>query len=447
MTDHKEIKSVSIFTLGCKSNQYDSAAIEGIVTSGGLQVVPYPAPADACIINTCTVTGKTDAEARQVIRKVRRRNPEALVIVTGCYAQVAPGEVAGVEGVDYVVGNPEKDRVLKYLKEGRAPGSGPVTDVGAGRSGAPLTLRAPSAAGRTRVNLKIQDGCDRACAYCIIPRARGASKSLAMDSVFCEIEGLIEKGFMEFVFTGIHLGGWGADLENSPGFEELLIELEKRDYPCRFRISSLDPDELTDGLIDILSSAGTICNHLHLPLQSGDDQVLQRMRRPYSAAHFARMVERVARRVDGISIGTDVIVGFPGEDEAAFEATRSLLRDLPISYTHIFPYSKRPGTLAASMAGHIDPREIKRRKKLLGKDDITKRADFYAGFTGKTARVLIESAPDRKTGLLKGRTRNYIPVLIEPSPDGAPADLGLMGREWPVLLQDASPEAMTGIIV
>ncbi len=453
MENLKEIETVSIHTLGCRSNQYDSAAIEDMISSGGKRLVPFPGPADAYIINTCTVTARTDSESRRLVRKARRSNPESIIIVTGCYAQVSPDELSKVEGVDFIMGNPEKDKLLECLNPGRASAqesgkAGPAVEVSDYRAGTPLTLRAAgSGGGRTRANLKVQDGCDRRCSYCIIPMARGKSRSIEIDVVLGEIEDLIERGFKEFIFTGIHLGGWGLDLLPGRTFLDLLTEIEKKEYPARFRISSLDPDEVTDGLIELLSTAKTICNHLHLPLQSGDDTILRSMNRPYERAFFAERLEKLASNVPAISIGTDIIAGFPGEGEEEFMNTFSLLEALPVSYMHIFPYSRRSGTRAADFKDVVAPAGIKSRCKRLKELDIIKRNAFYASFLGETGKVLVESSRDSKTGLFKGRTRNYIPVLIEDCGDGGLIrDTGstIKGQEVDVLLEEIAPEGVFG---
>lgn len=406
-----ETKTVSITTLGCKSNQYDSSALEEAFSKNGLSVLPFPARADAYVINTCTVTAKTDYQSRQLIRKVRKLNPEAIVVVTGCYAQISPEEVSRIEGVDYVIGNPEKGKVLDYLLKGRQAEA--EASVGDWREGTPFTLRAHGSLGRTRANFKIQEGCNRSCSYCIIPRARGASKSLPLSEIEKEITALIEAGFKEIILTGIHLGAWGADIGGGSSIATVLSLIEQKGFPCRFRISSIDPDEVTDEVIEILKSAKRICNHLHLPLQSGDDTVIRKMHRPYTAKEFADRVLKLSKEVSEISIGADVIAGFPGEGEREFENTYSLLRDLPVSYLHVFPFSKRKGTPAATYPGQVNGAVIKERSERLRELDNLKRTEFYKGFIGKTAAVLVEGSRDKTTGLLKGRARNYIPVTLE----------------------------------
>ena len=433
-----DIRSVSVCTLGCKSNQYDSSALEDILRDeGGLDVVPFPGMADAYIINTCTVTGNTDRQSRQLIRKARRLNPDAVVIVTGCYAQVSPEEVSRIEGVDYVLGNSRKAGVLECLRTGRQGSARPM--VGDYRDGAPLSLRARGASGRTRANLKVQEGCNRSCAYCIIPHARGVSKSLSMDDVEREIDALVEKGFKEIVLTGIHLGAYGADIGLHSGLISILELVEKRAYQCRFRLSSLDPDEVSDALIGILKGSKRVCNHLHLALQSGDDAVIRMMKRPYTGEMFARKVLRLHEEVPEISVGVDVIAGFPGEGEKEFEATYSLLEDLPVSYLHIFPFSKRRGTAAESLGGHVPSGLIRERCDRLRELDSIKRERFYKDFTGKKAEVLVESARDRATGWLRGRARNYIPVVFGGKD-------GFMGRLAEVVLTGFTAGGMTGTI-
>lgn len=434
---NKQKRRVVITTLGCKSNQYDSSALEDMMTEHGHSVVPLPGPADACVINTCTVTGRTDSESRQLIRKVRRLNPGAIVIVTGCYAQVSPGEVGSIDGVDYVVGNPEKARILEFIERDRPEST--VTAAGRPEDPAPFTLRARTAGGRTRANFKVQEGCNRACSYCIIPMARGASKSLPAENIITELDSLVERGYKEVILTGIHLGAWGTDLPAPSDLTGLLRRIEERDYPCRFRISSLDPDEVDDELIGLLKGSKSICNHLHIALQSGDDSIIKMMKRPYGARLFTERVCSALENIPELSVGADVIAGFPGEGAVEFENTFEVLKNLPLSYLHIFPYSRRRGTAAESYAGQLDPKTIKERCARLKELDTEKRLAFYDGFIGRSAQVLIEAARDRTTGLLKGRARNYIPVLLD-GPDS------LMNTIARVRLESRTAEGMRGAL-
>lgn len=415
---------VTISTLGCKSNQYDSSAIEETLVSAGFECVPFPGPAEACIINTCTVTGRTDQENRQLIRRARRFNPSAVVIVTGCYAQVFPEEVSRVEGVDYVLGNPEKGRILDYLMA-RLRGEGPKVEVG--NPDTPLNLKAGGSSGRTRVYLKVQDGCNNRCSYCIIPYARGRARSLSLKDVLEGCDGLVDRGYKEIVLTGIHLGSYGLDIGVS--LVGLLKAIEKRGYPFRIRLSSLDPDEVTEDLMEVMSQSSVICNHLHLPLQSGDDDVLRRMGRSYNASLFAERVERLTDLIPGISIGVDVMVGFPGEGEREFINTYRLLEDLPLAYLHIFPFSRRRGTPAYGFKEQVGGRVIKERCGFLRGLDRLKRKRFYEANIGKRVSLLIEG--DGGEGTFKGRSRNYIPVYIEGNEDlrGKEVDVTVVGLE------------------
>ncbi len=405
---------VSIATLGCKSNQYDSSALAWLLSKGRFEVVPFPGPADAYIINTCTVTGKSDREARQLIRKARRTNRDAVLIVTGCYAQVGHDEISRIPGVDYIIGNSDKHRVVEYILRQR-PKAGPVVVVGSGGQGVRLGLRAgPSsgrASGRTRAYLKVQEGCSKSCSYCIIPKARGASRSLSPGEVSREIDLLVGNGFKEIVVTGIHLGLYGA------GIASVIRLIEEKAPACRFRLSSLDACEVTDEVIGLLQGAKKLCRHMHLPLQSGDDAILKSMGRPYTRRYYADRVERLFKAVPGISIGADVMAGFPGEGDREFENTLSLLRDLPLSYLHVFPFSRRRGAAAASLPGQNRAATIKDRCAALRRLDGEKRRDFYRRFAGKDAQALVELERDRATGLFSGWTDNYIPVVLEHGED------------------------------
>jgi len=405
-------RTVAVTTLGCRSNQYDSSALEDSFKKADFDIVPLNAGASAYVINTCTVTGPTDSQSRQLIRKIRRENPSSVLIVTGCYAEVAANEVASIEGVDYVLGNPEKSKVVECALKGR-PEGGAVVMVG-GEAGI-MELRAVSFESRTRANLKLQDGCDKACTYCIIPRARGASRSVTLDAALKEFRGLADAGFGEIVLTGIHLGAYGLDLKPKSSITELVRAIDGLGLTdkCRGRISSLDPDEVTDEFIDAFAGSRVFCNHMHLSLQSGDDRILRLMRRSYTALDFSDAVLRLFKKVEGINIGADVIAGFPGEDDKAFGNTLELLKKLPVSYLHIFPYSVRKGTSAEGFKGRVSPKVTKERCEALKILDMEKRAAFNARFVGTVQEVLIETSRDKKTGFLKGRTRSYIPALIK----------------------------------
>lgn len=407
--DPRAPKTVSVTTLGCKSNQYDSIAIEERLRAGGFDIVEFPGRSDAYVINTCTVTANTDAEARSVIRRARRLNPDAVVLVTGCYATVSTEEVGSISGVDYVIGNAGKDRIPEYLEKGGMTGEAAPAVF---KTGTPLLLRALSSGRRTRAILKVQDGCNKRCSYCIIPMARGASRSLSLSLIEREMDMLLEKGYKEIVLTGIHLGAYGMDLSPASGIIELLSLIEKKDAKARFRISSLDPEEVTPEFIAALKGSKNICNHLHLSLQSGDNGIIREMQRPYTAEIFKERVLGLADAVPDISIGVDVIAGHPGEGDKEFENTLSLLDGLPVSYLHVFPFSRRKGTPASAARDQVRPSVIKERCGRLKRLDAGKREAFYARFIGKEAEVLIEGKKD-EAGLYWGKTRNYMPVRVE----------------------------------
>src|SRR3989338_2943705 len=402
---------VFITTLGCKSNQYDSSAIEAILKENNFEIANSSESADVFIINTCTVTGKADYQSRQIIRRAKVANPDAVIIVTGCYAQVSAQEVAQIEGVDYVLGNPEKERFLQYIREGKR--KTPKIDVSEANKVRPLTLRASGSSGRTRANLKVQDGCNNSCSYCIIPKARGISRSLPVYDILQEIDGLVANGYKEIILTGIHLGAYGLDLDSKTNIAGLVKAIDEKGYPCRFRISSLDPDEVSDELIEIMIHSKTICNHLHLPLQSGDDNILKMMNRRCTGRLLVERIQKIANSIAGVSIGVDVIAGFPGEGEKEFFNTYSMLNDLPVAYMHIFPFSKRKGTPAAEFSNQVDAKIVKQRCERLKVLDTAKRKTFYQGVIGKRASVLIETSRDKETGFPAGRSRNYIPFLIK----------------------------------
>ena len=341
---------IAFVTVGCRLNQFETDALRGRAQAAEAEIVPFESPADVYVINTCTITAEADADSRQLARRAIRRNPSALVVVTGCYAQAAPETVAAIPGVDLVLGNQEKGRLFTFLREVRKNGAPEV------RVGAIAGLRrfdgdeyGPGIdPDRTRAFLKVQDGCDYACSFCIVPAVRGPNRSLPPGRILDEIARLHAGGFPEVVLTGIHLGTYGRELSPRTSLVELCRRIVALPESPRIRLSSLDPHEVTPELIELLATAGRFCRHLHLPLQSGDEGVLRRMRRGHTAAEFRSLVERLVGAVPGIAVTADVIVGFPGEDGHAFQATRDLLKSLPLAGLHVFGYSKRAGTEAAA---------------------------------------------------------------------------------------------------
>lgn len=405
-------KRVSLVTLGCKVNQYESAGLAEQLEHMGHTLVGFDAEADVCIVNTCTVTARTDFQSRQLIRRAARRNPGAPIIVTGCHAQLAVDQLKMLPGVRIVAGNVEKELIpglVGTLNGG--PADVLVRDIRKIRRFSGL---APERfAGRTRAYLKIQDGCNAGCAYCIVPRARGRSRSMPEDDVIRRAEAIAAAGYREIVLTGIHLGAWGQDLRPAGDFPSLVRRICNEVSVERLRLSSVEPLEVTAELIDCLRQPSALCPHLHIPLQSGDDRVLAAMGRQYTGDFFAKLVNRLVAEIPSLAVGVDVMAGFPGETEKEFENTMSLLRDLPVAYLHVFPYSDRPKTKASALPDKVEEAEKKWRAAALRSLGLEKREAFAGRFIGTAQAVLVEESRDRKTGCLKGFTGSYVPVLLQ----------------------------------
>lgn len=400
-------KKVALTTLGCKVNQFESAAFLSSLAERGVEVVAFGEPAEVYIVNTCAVTARAAQESRQLIRRALRTNPSARLVVTGCYAQIAAQEILDI--VDQplcIVGNGFKDKLVEIaLNDNHCDLEMFMSDIGRRKEICPLT--AHRFTGRTRAYLKVQDGCNSFCSYCIVPFSRGRSRSLAPEQTVEQARIFATEGYREAVITGIHTGTYGHDFTPPTDLVVLLRRLVV-ECPLRYRISSLDPGEITPELLELLAGEPLIMPHLHIPLQSGDDAILARMNRRYTAAAFGELIGRIRRRLPDAAIGVDVMVGFPGEDEAAFRNTYELLAGLPVSYLHIFPYSKRPGTVAARLEGQI-AKEIKEaRVAELRELDLRKRREFYAAQLGRVWPVLVERA--RRGKPMNGYTDNYVPV-------------------------------------
>jgi threonylcarbamoyladenosine tRNA methylthiotransferase MtaB len=402
---------VAISTLGCKVNQYESAGILEKLDKSLFLPVPFHTKADCYIINTCTVTGRTDYQSRQIIRRAIRMNPDACIVVTGCYAQVAPGDIARIPGVSLIAGTVEKEnipQIIQHLVKG-----GPqflVTDIG---DASEFSRLSPSHfPGHTRAFLKIQDGCNSFCSYCIVPYARGQSRSLAEREVFHKIKTLTGNGYREIVLTGIHLGVYGEDLVPPSNLVTIMNYVEKNKSVQRLRLSSIEITEITDDMIRLMKKSATLCRHLHIPLQSGDDGILAAMKRNYDSAFFKKRLEEIHRELPRIAVGIDVMVGFPGEGEEAFHNTVALLEELPLAYVHVFPYSERPGTQAKELSGKVSDAVKKRRNEIVRNLGSIKRKTFAEKFIGEQLAVLVEDKQDKETGSMKGFSDNYIPVVI-----------------------------------
>jgi len=440
------MRKFKIITLGCKVNQAESEALAGRLAEANWAPAGSNEAADLCIVNTCAVTQRAGMQSRQAVRRAIQDHPSACVAVTGCYAQTDPQTLLKIRGLDCLIDQKDKLRLpeilsgcsgaecsprerLPVVAAGAALAESAPASMASRQDAAPTEIAGPtastagdipgtapvlSAAGaRTRPFLKIQDGCDAFCAYCIVPYARGPSRSAAFQDVLDGVSRLADQGFQEVVLTGIHLGAYGRDLEPRTDLSELLHAILKRADRVRIRLSSIEPLELTDAIIDLAAGSERICRHVHVPLQSGDAQVLKRMGRPYSPERFADRIAQIHRRLPEAAIGTDVLVGFPGETDAAFETTCALIEALPLTYLHVFPFSARPGTAAFGFGDRVPAGHIRTRCSRLRQLGSRKRLAFHRRFIGRSVRVLTESRRDPQTGLLKGVSSNYLPVLFE----------------------------------
>lgn len=401
-------KKVALHTLGCKLNFSETAAIGKQFTSRGFSVVDFSNHADVYVLNTCSVTENAEKECRQVIRRSLRLNPDAFVIVTGCYAQLRPEEIAKIEGVDAVLGSNEKFDLFSYLddfekKELACIYTSTKTELDHNFGIASST----DIDSRTRAYFKIQDGCDYKCTYCTIPLARGASRSLEPEKVLEQFYSIIAHGYKEIILTGVNVGDYGKSFEIN--FYLLLKRLVSVEGDFRIRISSIEPNLLTDEMIALTLSTEKLCKHFHIPLQSGSDKILRLMQRRYTTNDYKTLIYKLNNAAPAIGIGVDVIIGFPGETEEDFQETYDFLKELPISYLHVFTYSERPDTKAISFPGKVGSEERKRRSTLLRILSDKKRFAFQEKFVGKKERVLFEEAEDN--GIMKGFTSNYIRVI------------------------------------
>jgi threonylcarbamoyladenosine tRNA methylthiotransferase MtaB len=415
-------KRLKVLTLGCKANFADSASVVRLAAAEGYDVVSPASPADVVIINSCTVTHRADRDSRSLARKARRENPRSIVILAGCYAQVSLSDRKKVPEVDHWVGTFPREP----SGNGKDTLAGILRGVSGERGGRPVGLSdygADLLLGHRRTFLKIQDGCDFSCAYCVVPLARGKSRSMPAEEVVARAVGAEADGARELVLTGIHIGLYGGDFGKKDAFTGLIARLLRETSRARIRLSSIEPGELTLPLIETIAGEPRVCAHLHVPLQSGSDRTLARMRRPYGRAGYGEVVSEAASRIPGLSLGADVIAGFPGETAGDFADTVSFLADSPVTYLHVFPYSARPGTESSRFPDDVTPAEKKRRVSALRSLDARMRDAFLSRQIGTTADVLVETA-DGVQGELSGRSGNYAVVVFP----GAPSDVGEIHR-------------------
>lgn len=420
------MRKVALYTLGCRVNQYETEAITESFIKKGYEVADFNEFADVYIINTCTVTSIGDKKSRQMIRKAKKMNPEAVVAAAGCYAQVAPDEVSQIEGVDIIVGTEDKNKIVDMVDEFKQ-GKQQIRHVDNIMSIREFEeLEIDEYQDKTRAFLKIQDGCDKFCSYCMIPYARGPVRSRKPENIINEVKKISQNGFKEIILSGIHVASYGKDL-NGPGLVDIMEMIAGVDEIERIRLGSVDPTFFTRDTIERLSKIDKLCPHFHLSLQSGSDSTLKRMNRHYTTIEYKNAVENLRENFDDVSITTDIIVGFPGETDEEFNETYNFLSDIKLSKMHIFKYSPRKGTKAASYSNQVSPDIKEKRSKLLIELDEKQEKDFACKFIGKTMDVLFE---ENDGDTYSGYTRNYIRVKCKSKKDLTGQILNVIIREY-----------------
>ncbi|WP_409301765.1 tRNA (N(6)-L-threonylcarbamoyladenosine(37)-C(2))-methylthiotransferase MtaB [Peribacillus sp. SCS-155] len=413
------MSTVAFHTLGCKVNHYETEAIWQLFKQNGYERTDFESAADVYVINTCTVTNTGDKKSRQVIRRAIRKNPDAVIAVTGCYAQTSPAEIMAIPGVDIVVGTQDREKMLGYIEQykvERQPING-VRNIMKTRVYEELDV--PAFTDRTRASLKIQEGCNNFCTFCIIPWARGLMRSRDPEEVIRQAQQLVEAGYKEIVLTGIHTGGYGEDMKDY-NLAMLLRDLEERvDGLQRIRISSIEASQISDEVIEVLTKSKKVVRHLHIPIQSGSDTVLKRMRRKYTMDFFADRLVKLRKALPGLAITSDVIVGFPGETEEEFMETYNFIKDHKFSELHVFPYSKRTGTPAARMEDQVDE-EVKNERvhRLISLSDQLAK-EYASKYENEVLEVIPEErfTEDPESGLYVGYTDNYLKVVFPANED------------------------------
>ncbi len=397
----------SITTLGCKLNQYESECMRQALIGRKWKFRSFGENADYYIINTCTVTGKTDSRCRNAVRRARKAAPDSTIIVTGCYAETQAGRLEKMTETDLVIGNDDKDSIVGILEKlaGRDIPGPPPERLG--------SFDISEFHEHSRAFIKIQEGCDACCTYCIIPRARGRSRSVPFERVLGQVKKLEENGIEEIVLTGIHIGRYGKDIADGTALDVLVESILADTHKLRIRLSSIEVNEVTDGLLSLISGTDRLTPHLHIPLQSGDDLILDAMKRPYDTSFFRKRIEAVRKLSGGIGIGTDIITGFPGEDDASFRRTFEFAKSLPLTYFHVFSYSKRPGTPAETMDGQVDPDTRKRRSRKLIRLGKSKKREFMRSRTGSRELAVIQRKARRYSRFSTALTGSYCEVSVD----------------------------------
>ena len=406
-------KKVALHTLGCKLNFSETSAIGNQFLKNGFDIIDFGESnsasneyADIYVFNTCTVTENAEKECRQLVRRALRKNPEAFVIVTGCYAQLRPQEITAIDGVDAVLGSNEKFNVFSIINNFEKRNLACIYVSSIEESNEFGYAHSTDADSRTRAYFKIQDGCDYKCSFCTIPLARGKSRSMNPDEIILEFKELLRKGYKEIILTGVNVGDYGKNYDTN--LFALLKKMTKIPGDFRIRISSIEPNLLSDDIINLTSDSEKLCNHFHIPLQSASKKILKLMQRRYKVEQYRDLIFKAKDKVNDLGIGVDVIVGFPGETEENFLETYDFINELPVSYLHVFTYSERPDTKAIYLPGTVDVFERKKRNNMLRILSEKKRYQFYKGMMGKEVKVLFES--ENNGGIIKGFTSNYVRI-------------------------------------
>lgn len=406
-------KKVAFVSLGCKVNQYETNAMSQEFIEAGYEVVDFNDIADIYIVNTCTVTNIADRKSRQMLRRVKENNKDAILVASGCYAQVGKQELEKIEEIDLIIGNNEKKDIVRIIENYQSAklqqsDNSIISDVMMQKEY--VEFGTTTYTEKTRAVVKIQDGCDRFCSYCIIPYARGRVRSRKLENVINEVEQIVEKGIKEVVITGIHIASYGKDFKENIGLIDLLEKLNQIQGLQRIRLGSIEPTIITEGFVDRLSKLEKICDHFHLSLQSGCDETLKRMNRRYTTSEFEIVTELLRNKFPNASLTTDIIVGFPGETEAEFEQTYEFLNKIAFYKMHVFKYSQRKGTKAAVMPNQIDGSIKEQRSRRLIELSDKNEQKYNSGYIGKVVEVLFE---EKEGEYYKGHTKNYMQVLAK----------------------------------
>lgn len=431
---------VAFTTLGCKVNQFETEVMEGLFKQRGYEILPFDQVADVYVINTCSVTHLGEKKSRQIIRRAIRLNDKAVVAVAGCYAQVSPEEIEAIEGVKVIVGTQDRHRIVDLVE--KAANSISPVNVVKNIMNAEHFEDIPlfDTPGRTRAFLKIQEGCTNFCTYCIIPYARGPLRSRPLESIITESEKLIGAGFKEIVLTGIHLGAYGRGMEGNITLVDAVKAVLSRDGLTRLRLGSLESIEISDELISIMQQDDRLCDHLHLPLQAGDDTILKAMNRHYTLAEYRQLINNIKMSIPSIGISTDIIVGFPGETREMFENALQFVEKMNFSRMHIFPYSRRSGTPAAEFSEQISEDEKKYRVNKMQELADRKAVEFQEQFLNKQLDVLFEIENQKDSAIIDGLTGNYIRVYVN-------GNKNMQGKIYKVLLLKTYQDGLWGEIV